>query len=192
MRGKCKNHKISLFSKAISASPLKGGSTPAPLTNPRGQIKMFETVGVLVVFFFLLIIGTYFYFNAQASALQTEKLQANEQHALQIVLKALHLPELDCSFLVTQRDNCIDAIKLDKLSTMLAENDALQERYFTTFGNARISIAEAYPGNASTTLYENQPAEYTGAIASHNPILLYHPWTNTYAFGVIEVTVYVQ
>ena len=79
---------------------------------------MFETVAVLIVFFFLLFTGSIFYFGAQKSALQKEKVKASEQYALQIVLKALYMPELDCSFLVTQKDNCIDKIKLTKLKLL--------------------------------------------------------------------------
>ncbi len=170
----------------------KGGSTAAPLWNPRGQLKMFETIGVLIVFFFLLFTGSIFYFSAQKSALQKEKVKASEQYAFQIVLKALYLPELDCSFLVTQRDNCIDRIKMQKLSQLIAKNETVRNDYYTDFGFADITVAEAYPGSTNWTLYANIPEEYFDKFVTQSPILIYDAWLNTYAFGVMEVAVYVQ
>ncbi|HLF54895.1 MAG TPA: hypothetical protein VI612_04190 [Candidatus Nanoarchaeia archaeon] len=157
----------------------------------RAQIKMFETVGILVVFFFLLATSSAFYFGAQKSALQKEKMKASEQLAFNIALKSLYLPELDCSFLVTQKDNCIDKIKLVKFSELLKTPDA-QTDYFGVFGFATIKISEAYPAKSTTLLYENIPSSYAGSLQSLNPILLFDPWRDEYAFGIIEVTVYVQ
>ncbi len=158
----------------------------------RAQIKMFETVGVLVVFFFLLATGSIFYFGAQKSALQKEKIAASEQYAFQIVLKSLYLPELDCSFLVTQRDNCVDTIKLNALSQLITRDNTAKTDYFSEFGYATINVSEAYPGNNTWTLYENKPDQYISKLVTQSPILLYDAWQDSYAFGVIEVAVYVQ
>ncbi len=154
------------------------------------QIKMFETVGVLVVFFFLLIIGSVFYFGAQKSALEKEKVKASEQYAFQIVLKSLYLPELDCSFLVTQKENCIDKIKLEKLAELI--HGEAKTDYFTEFGYSTIKVSEVFPESTSINLYENVPEEYIEKLVTQSPILLYDAWQDSYAFGVIEVAVYVQ
>ncbi len=166
---------------------------------------MFETVGVLVVFFFLLAIGSVIYFGVQKSALQKEKVRASEQYAFQIVLKSLYMPELDCSFLVTQKDNCIDKIKLSKLSNLIKNDENVLLDYYNDFGYATVKVEEAFPGNEKWTMYENIPTEkrkvagveqdvptYTGKLSTQSPILLYDAWTDAYAFGVIEVNVYVQ
>ena len=166
---------------------------------------MFETIGVLVVFFFLLAIGSVIYFGVQKSALQKEKVKASEQYAFQIVLKSLYLPELDCSFLVTQKDNCIDKIKLAKLSNLIKNNESVLLDYYNDFGYAGITISEVFPEQESWKMYENIPTElktingkeqavptYTGKLSTQSPILLYDAWQNAYAFGVIEVEVYVQ
>ncbi len=157
----------------------------------RAQIKMFETVGILVVFFFLLAVGSAFYFGAQKSALHKEKMKASEQLAFNTALKSLYLPELDCSFLVTQKDNCIDKIKLEKFAELLKTSDA-QSDYFGVFGFAAIKVSEAYPAKSTTLLYENIPSSYEGSLQSLSPILLFDPWKDEYSFGIIEVTVYVQ
>ncbi len=165
---------------------------------------MFETIAVLIVFFFLLATGSIFYFAAQQSALQKERVKASEQYAFQIVLKSLYMPELDCSFLVTQKDNCVDKIKLTKLSTLILENEQAQTDYFNEFGYATITVTEAFPGIGNWTLYDNIPTElkkidgvekevpsYTARLVTQSPILLYDAWQDNYAFGIIEVAVYV-
>jgi len=159
--------------------------------NPRGQVKMFETIAVLIVFFFLLFTGSIFYFGAQKSSLQKEKTAASEKYAFQIVQKSLYMPELDCSFLVTQKDNCIDKIKLTKLGQLITTNEKAQEDYYNEFGYATITVNEIYPGQTTQTIYNNTPTEYSGKLASQNPILLYDALQNEYAFGTIEVNVYV-
>jgi hypothetical protein len=158
----------------------------------KGQVKMFETIAVLIVFFFLLFTGSIFYFGAQKSSLQKEKVKASEQYAFQIVLKALYLPELDCSFLVTQRDNCVDRIKLDKLSKLINTNETVHNDYFNEFGYATITVEEAFPGNSTWNLYANVPEEYVDKLATQSPILIFDAWRDSYSFGVMEVSVYVQ
>jgi hypothetical protein len=158
----------------------------------RGQLKMLETIGVLIVFFFLLFTGSVFYFAAQKSALQKEKVKASEQYSFQIVLKSLYLPELDCSFLVTQRDNCVDRIKLQKLSQLIAANETVKADYYTDFGFADITVTEAYPGNSTWRLYSSVPDEYVDKLVTQSPILIYDAWQDAYAFGVMEVSVYAQ
>ncbi len=158
----------------------------------RGQVKMFETIAVLIVFFFLLFTGSIFYFGAQKSSLQKEKVKASEQYAFQIVLKSLYLPELDCSFLVTQRDNCVDRIKLDKLSKLINTNETVRNDYFNDFGYATITVEEAFPGNSTWNLYANVPQEYVDKLVTQSPILIFDAWRDSYSFGVMEVAVYVQ
>jgi hypothetical protein len=160
----------------------------------KAQIKMFETIGVLVVFFFLLVVGTSFYFGAQNSALKKEKAQVSEQMAFNTFLKALYLPELDCSFLVTQKDNCIDKIKLDLLANLIRTNNTAQTDYYGVFGDSTITVYQVFPpADYKVKLYDNSPKvepDFTGK--SQSPILLFDPWRDEYAFGVVEVSVYVQ
>lgn len=159
----------------------------------KAQIKMFETIGVLVVFFFLLVVGTSVYFGAQNSALKKEKAQVSEQLAFNTFLKALYLPELDCSFLVTQKDNCIDIIKLAKFAELLKKDSTAHTDYFGVFGDANITVSQVYPPGPTIVLYENKPEAEPGFTGkSQSPILLFDPWKDEYSFGVVEVTVYVQ
>ena len=101
------------------------------------------------------------------------------------------MPELDCSFLTTQKDNCIDKIKLQKLPTIIIENEQAQQDYYIEFGHSTITVQEIYPKTETTTIYENK-IEYTSKLTTQSPILLYDPFTQEYAFGIIEVAMYVE
>jgi hypothetical protein len=151
---------------------------------------MFETIGVLVVFFFLLVVGSAFYFGAQRNALERERSRAAEQLAFQITLKALYLPELDCSFLMTSRENCIDLVKL-RIFEEQFHNETIKSIYVPTFGFSTIQVREIWPDQTEILLYHNEPREaYSKNLTSLNPILLFDAISNTYAFGVMNVTVH--
>ncbi|MBW2970035.1 hypothetical protein KY319_02835 [Candidatus Woesearchaeota archaeon] len=156
----------------------------------KGQVKMFETIAVLIVFFFLLFTGAAFYFGAQKSSLQKERVKASEQYAFQTALKAFYLPELDCSFLVTQKDNCIDKIKMTKLAELINTNEKAQTDYYSEFGYSTITTKDVFT-EEKWTIYTNIPEDYTSKIKAQTPILLYDAWVDRYSFGVIEVDVYV-
>ncbi|MEM4263654.1 MAG: hypothetical protein QW666_02040, partial [Candidatus Woesearchaeota archaeon] len=102
----------------------------------KAQIKMFETIGVLVIFFFLLVAAASFYFQIQKSSLQRELDKQVQLRAMQVVQRALHMPELDCSFVNVQKDNCFDLLKMSALSSHLGTNpqeDYLVD-YYSIFG----------------------------------------------------------
>jgi len=168
----------------------------------KGQIRMFETIAVLVVFFFLPVTGISFYFGAQKSSIEKERVRLVELSALQSALRVLHLPDLDCSVLGARSENCIDTLKLEIFSDMLKdENIALD--YFEGFGFANISVRQAWPCPdlngfcGGMVLYDNPPinsegkVSYSYATKTLSPVLLYDAWHDLHYFGVVEVTSYV-
>jgi len=161
------------------------------LTNRRGQIKMFETIGVLIVFFFLLVIGATFYFKMQESALSKELLKQSQLRSLQTVQRAVFLPELDCSFVSVTRENCFDDIKLHAFAQMM-ETPEMRKQYYDQFGLTNITVYKIHPGNDRVSLYQNPPAEYRRITKSHIPVLWYDPINRDFSFGVMEVMSYAE
>jgi len=160
--------------------------------NARAQIKMFETIGVLVVFFFILIAGAAFYFSLQESALQNELAQQAQLRSLQSAQQAVFLPELECSFVGVARENCFDTLKLVAFAELL---DAPEHRqaYYGMFGYANITVKQLYPENGlDVPLYLNPPSEYRRILRSHLPVLLYDPVAKGFSFGVMEVNTYAE
>lgn len=159
----------------------------------RAQLKMFETVGVLVVFFFLLVTAGAFYFGVQKQSLAEEQVEAANTLGLQTALRVLYLPELDCSFLGTIKENCIDTLKLESFSDLL-EGEDVREDYFAGLGFSLVRVRQAWPCPdelcEGKVLYNNT-INASVAPATLTPVLLFDPWRDEYAFGVIEVVVYV-
>lgn len=160
----------------------------------RAQIKLFETIGVLVIFFFLLSTGVVFYFKMQESGLRKELLQYSEQKRFQTVQKALYLPELECSFAGVPKEICVDKFKLAGLEKLLREQPNLAMNYFGLFGYARVVVREISPDSGfEAVLYSKTPDEYRASLKSFSPVLIYHPEKDVrgfYGFGVMEVTSY--
>ncbi len=153
----------------------------------RAQMKMFETIAVLVVFFFLLAAFSVFYFKIQGSSIEQDKLEYGENLALQTALRALYFAELDCSFLLSHKDNCFDVLKLDAVSQIM-QNESL--RYFEDFGYSAIYVGEIDADARSWLLYKQVPASFTIERTTHSPVLLYDARDESYSFGVVEVRSY--
>ncbi len=152
---------------------------------------MFETIGVLVIFFFLLISGTIFYFNMQESAMKKELAKQAQLKSLQSAQRAMFLPELDCSFVSVQRDTCFDRLKLGAFAGVRADEAKLQEDYFGIFGHATVLVRDVYPNQGfNVTIYDYPPEEYARKLVSFSPVLLYDPVSKGSSFGIMEVITY--
>lgn len=157
----------------------------------KAQIKMFETIAVLVVFFFLLGMGLTFYASAQRAEVASLKSRQFEQQAVQTAARSMAMPELDCSYAAVRTPNCFDRNKLDAFGQLVTDVDALTS-YATVFGFANITVREVYPGSASWQLFVNAPParQQGGTELVQLPVLLHDPQRETNSFGVLEVRVY--
>lgn len=154
----------------------------------RAQMKMFETIAVLVVFFFLLAIFSIFYLKMQKSSVEQDKFEYGENLAFQAALRFFNFPELDCSFLLSQRNNCFDVLKLDAISEIM-QADSLT--YFEDFGYSAIFVREIDDDAMSWQIYRQAPASFTIERTTFSPVLLYDARDDSYSFGVVEVHSYV-
>ncbi|MEM4242835.1 MAG: hypothetical protein QXM31_02950 [Candidatus Woesearchaeota archaeon] len=158
----------------------------------KAQIKMFETIGVLVVFFMILVVGAVIYFNIQKSALEKEVFRQAQLASLKSAQRAAFLPELDCSFYRVTKENCIDRLKLSALKDLIDNDEHTRLVYFkSAFGYMNLTVRGVYPEDEKgVNIYEYQPEEYTSALKNQLPVLLYDPVSGRYSFGVMEVTTY--
>ena len=140
------------------------------MKNKKAQLKMFENVGVLVVFFFLLGIAVVFYFNHQSQAFAIEQKKLLELRSLQLAQQVQNLPELDCHYGSVRIDGCIDKIKLNIFKDIILNN---KEKYYDLFGNSNITIKEIYPQQKEDTLYEEIPLNKFVSRVYKIPLLLF-------------------
>ncbi len=149
---------------------------------------MFETLAVLVVFFFFLIFGASFYFKLQENALHRDLDKNTQIRAVQIAQKSVHLPELDCSFVGVQRENCIDFDKITALTALLMSSDAAKIEYFKSFEYSTLRFHQVYPESVDYTIYDRKQGDSTTALQL--PVVVYHAIDGSYGFGYLEVLVY--
>ena len=155
----------------------------------KAQIQMFESVAILVVFFFLVAFGATIWYGAQKTSFAHDLAQTLEDNALAIVLRASHAPELDCSLLGVQRQECIDITKAAQFANITQQEQA-RLSYFELFGFSTIVLNQMYPGNLSIRLYSNSLPNATDIHAAYLPILIENPSQNTFSFGILEVHTY--
>ena len=155
----------------------------------KAQVQMGETVAILLVFFFLMILGMVFYVNVIKAKSSTEKEDHDQLDAVTILKKALSLPELQCSSQNIIADSCIDLLKLTAASQFLPQH---QENYFDFFGFSVIRVQEIYPSHQNYLLYSFPLDKYSSNSSTNAPISLLNPVTGTNAFGIITIETYVR
>ena len=151
------------------------------LKKKRAQIKMMETIMVLIVFFFLLVIGLVFYANIQIGQAQDDISKYRELKAIENMQKLLFLPELQCGG-GGEVFTCIDKLKLEALAEVM---DKVENRvyYSDELGESLVTVTEVYPGNEGWTLYNRS----TTGIASFIPVSLWYPVEDRYSMGLIMI-----
>jgi hypothetical protein len=158
----------------------------------KAQIRLFESMAVLVVFLLLLGIGSVFYFKLQRASIEREVIKAENLHSLQLFQRALYLPELDCSFVSVKQDNCFDVSKLHFFSSLL-EGEDYRIIYFDVFGFSKIRVRQVYPSYSGWfVLYSNVPGNYSSKLLSRSSVLLFNATSGSYGFGVVEVDYYAE
>lgn len=162
----------------------------------KAQIKMAETVAILVVFFMLLMFGLSFYVGLQQENHERLQEETRELNALQIIQKASYLPELQCSIQNIQYDNCFDVQKADQFYRIThgpggnSPDPELIQRYYQIFRHSTIYLHEIYPGNGTVCVYDQAlPVENaTYAPQMFVPVSLYNATENAFSMGMLNIT----
>jgi len=161
----------------------------------RAQIKSFETIAVLVVFFFLLVFGMSFYSRIQFSSFNKQRAQSADISVINTALKAAHLPELKCVLTGITKQNCVDILKVEQLELLMVNPDSLTiQSYFRLFQDAVVNITrldETGIPKSSHLIYNRPNLNSSNQPRIHAPVKIYDPVSKRYDFGYIEVTVYV-
>jgi len=156
----------------------------------KAQIKMFETIAVLIIFFFLIVIGLSFYFViAKKGAIQQYEKVA-QLKGIEIIRKAVTLPELDCARVGVQIENCFDKLKLKHFAEILNSDPQVFSEYSPFFGTTEITVYKVFPEVQEPLLIFSNPLEDSGFDKAIIPILLFNPIEDRFDFAVMEVKYY--
>lgn len=142
----------------------------------KGQIKMFETLAILVIFFFLVAFGFIFYANVSKTMVKRETVQREELGSIEVAEKLTKLPELGCSsFVAEEIGSCVDLFKVKQMQNML-NTDSLSNQtkdyYYGLFGYAKIEVDPIYPDNDTIVIYDRPKPDYTSITAYQIPVVI--------------------
>jgi hypothetical protein len=155
------------------------------------QMKMMESVLVLVIFFFLLVFGIGFYISFTRLSDKNKVSESSELYAIESMQRVKYMPELQCTKGGSEViPDCFDIYKI-KAFKAIANND----RYHRLYPGISINITQIYPpdktfGKKGQMIYENRPKNATGQEFFFLPLSLYNPINRTYAFGFATIGVY--
>lgn len=161
------------------------------MKQKNAQVRSMETIGVLFIFFILVVFALIFYAQYQRGAYERARLELVGQRAVASSLRAQFLPELRCStgnnhFI----DDCVDRLRMEGFQQVAAQN---RQFYLQVFGTAKISVTELYPGNHSWTLFNESLAGASRKLTTPTPVSIYDPLSpegSRFSFGVLNVDVF--
>jgi len=156
----------------------------------RSQIKMGESIAVLLIFFVLVVMGIVFWYRYSVS---TVKLRAEEDlfsRAIKNAQTVTFLSELQCTKQEVIKFSCFDIYKIEGMEKIVQNEDA-SLYYYDVFGFSNITVVELYPSEQSWTIYD-KPGNYSGYVTTQTPAAIYDPIKDEYGFGYLTVSVYEQ
>jgi hypothetical protein len=186
-------------------------------SNKKGQLKILESVAVLIVFFFLVGMGISFYSKIQIQSLEAAKAEFISLDATKVSQKIIHLPELRCSLKNTDQGSCIDLYQAKAWAALsndvgcrnvnggLGNVDLCAERvnhYFEIIGVGEVVLTRIYSANSvrrsdpnvDIILYnytlEYPEGEEHGSKFTQIPVIIRDSVTQTNDFGLLKVRVY--
>ncbi|MBU1204485.1 MAG: hypothetical protein KKA61_00405 [Nanoarchaeota archaeon] len=166
------------------------------MKTKKAQIKMFETIAVLLIFFVLIGFGLIFYVRVYSGGIQETGEEYFELKAIQTAQLVSFLPELQCTSPTSMSivdDNCFDLLKVKALSGIISdpENQKLRnEYYYDLFGFSKISIEQIYPSEMKWDVYDKSPANKKSMSSIKIPISLYNASSRENNFGVLNIDIY--
>jgi len=151
-------------------------------SRKRAQMKMFETMGVLIVFSLIFVIGMNFYTKIQTQSFMDAKAKFEEFDSVKMSLMAAHLPEIACTMQNVVDGSCVDIDKAMALSTL---SQQLGGHYVEIFGEGKIWIESATRDDI--VLYNMTPAVAYATSLTPHPIVLHNVSTRRNEFAVLYV-----
>ena len=153
------------------------------------QMKMGETIAVLIVFFMILFFGIFFYANMERRDIQSRMEKMEEKKSIDISQIISFLPELKCTAENITKSLCIDKLKKDVFASQIGNE--YSEYYQSHFSNTKIELAEIYPTLGDyLTIYEGTTSDQY--FTTYIPVSLFDPteYPGRYTIGLLKITYY--
>lgn len=149
----------------------------------KSQLKMFETIAVLVVFFFILVIGLMFYSSAERKSLGKTADEFKQMKDVEKAQLIAYLPELECPTTL-ETENCIDLYKVLVAKDIFNDKDY----YYDIFGYSTITIYDM--DDNDYLIYDEKPEKIASSSRINVPVSLYDDTTKQKKVGILNITIY--
>lgn len=159
----------------------------AGIKNKHSQIKMVESVFVVIIFIIILVIGIVFFSRFQESGARHRETERQLSESIQLAQTFASLPEISCSEGSVVSDNCLDLLKLEAMD-MLSRTDNIF--YYDLFRFGKITVEMLYPDEGERWVIYNQTKEGSGYFTMALPMVIYNPKEEERFFGLMEVRYY--
>lgn len=163
----------------------------------KSQIRLFESIAVLIIFVFFVAIGIRFYASAQERSLTEAALEFSELDAVKTTLLLANMPEIACSFQGITDVGCLDLYKIKAWEEIMNDPQRLNflEHYIPLLGLSEVTITEIYPDSGrSWVVYNSSLGNFSYRLVGETrlqiPTTIYDPSTNRNTFGVLAVRTY--
>jgi len=153
--------------------------------SQKGQIRLFESIAVLLVLVFLFVFGIQYYAGVQKNAYERMSDQFNRLDSIKAANQIMSSPFLVCSTRNIRSGLCLDKYKLQAVSDPDADIP-----WPSGVALMNIRVEQTYPSLDSWQITNYQPAQNVSSFATQFPVVIYDPFTFTNTFGFIEIRTY--
>lgn len=154
--------------------------------NANAQIKLGETIAVMVIFFFLLIFGMTFYARIQQASLEREAVRQLKMRSVQVTLKATSMAELQYGL----EEGTLDLLKVISFEKAVRSSDDFRLYYFDVFGYSEIYLHQTFPESANYSIYTNLPGNTSFYQLIETPVAIFNATSGRYTFGILGAKVF--
>ena len=159
------------------------------LRYTKAQIKMFESIAVIIVFMMLLIFGFFFYVSVSKGSSQSAAEAKKYDRAMRLSKIVSSLPELQCSN-GEPVDLCIDSLKVEAFQK---DQNALNTYYFDLLGYSKVCVQKIFPSSIPEDckmIYEKQKSGSKSSVQYNVPVSYFDPNTDQSYFAMLSVSSY--
>jgi len=171
--------------------------------SSKAQMEMTETIAVLLIFFVLLALGSFFFYRYYIDHIRAVSEETLITSSSVLLASITSLPEIKCA-----NKDCVDTVKLFAFKELIEEN---KDYYFTSLGYKNIIVEQIYPVINSKEectitkfnnvdypnnckywkLYNKRPSTFKANPKISTPISLYFPDSNEYRIGRLIIEAYI-
>ena len=161
------------------------------MKSKKSQIKMFESIAVLMIFVFIIAIGLKFYVNSQFAYLKDAERKFTDLDSVKVSVILSNLPELSCSMQGVSKYACIDLFKVKSWNYLLKQGDKDFFNYYSPLvGYSEIYVERIYPKTGDDVWVIYNASRDSGFDYARVPVILHNPLSKKNELGILHIKTY--